>query len=409
MSRTFALWALPALLIGCSGGDDGDDGDDTSSEVVDCSTRPTAIPTARGEVEGAYSPQTQQFLFFGGDEGVPVDCFPNASMKSDTWVWEEDCQNWRLTDAEGPTPTARYAAGYDPLRDRFIIYGGRFREGSQGAYTLRKKTWAYNFAKEEWKALPVGPDARAIAAGVVAGDRFVVHGGTGSSDGASFTPLYDETWILDLENNTWEQLATQGGPGARIFHSLASDGGDIVWLFGGGDENAFTGPFYNDMWQLDLSTGEWTELHDGRGPAAPAGRIGHDILFDEANNRLIVWSGHDITDLGNSNQLYTFDLGSNSYRTVREGDVVDAGANGFCDFPADFVTPEEGSPERRYLSASALTPDGRMYTFGGKTDCGIINDLWTFDFAADEWTNLVRATDGETCLRAYDNCESLCF
>ena len=182
------LWSVPALLTaGCSSDDDATESSDSdpnptdSDEPVDCSTRPTDIPTARGEVEGAYSPERGQFVFFGGDEGVPVNCSTNTSMIADTWVFEEDCQNWRrIEDAGEPNPTARYAAGYDPIRDRFILHGGRFRAGTTGNYTLRPKTMAYSFETETWTALPTGPDARAIHAGTVAGDRFVIHGGTQS-------------------------------------------------------------------------------------------------------------------------------------------------------------------------------------------------------------------------------------
>ncbi len=406
------VFVLMALVAACSGKDDdttpvGDDDDDDA--VVDCSTRPTDIPTARGEVEGVYSPVSDRFVFFGGDAGVPVNCSSQTDFEADTWIYEEDCGNWRQITGEGPLPGARYAAGYDPVRDRFLIWGGRFREGTAGDYTLRKKGYAFSFEDETWSEIPEGPTARAIHAGTIAGDRFVIYGGTGSTNGANYPPVYDETWVLDLASDTWTQLDTNPGPGGRIFHAMASDGADKVWLYGGGDENAFFGPFYTDVWELDLATGTWSELHDGNGRGIPEGRIGADLHYDEANNQLIIFGGHDITDLGNNNQIHVFDLATNTFSTLREGDVIDAGSNGFCDFPADFVAIEEGSPERRYLSASTLTDDGRMYVFGGKTDCGIINDLWTYDLTGDAWTNHTRATDGESCVRAYDDCSSLCF
>jgi uncharacterized membrane protein len=48
--------------------------------------------------------------------------------------------------------------------------------------------------------------------------------------------------------------------------------------------------------------------------------------------------------------------------------------------------------------------------FGGKTDCGNVNDLWSFDPATDAWTNVERAFSGESCLRSgKQGCTSLCF
>jgi len=48
-----------------------------------------------------------------------------------------------------------------------------------------------------------------------------------------------------------------------------------------------------------------------------------------------------------------------------------------------------------------------MIIFGGKTDCGLINDVWTYSGSA--WVPRSRATEGEACLRAYQTCESMCF
>ena len=410
---------LLALLLAsaCSGGDDlpsSEPVDPTSTDTtpaLDCSTRPNDIPTARGEMEGVWSPASQRMVFFGGDQGVPVNCSSQTDFVGDTWLWEDDCQNWRQVDGDAPNAMARYAAALDPVGDRMVVFGGRFRNGTEGDYTLRDKTWAFSFATETWTELDAGtgPSARAIHAGVVADGRFIVYGGTGSRSGTNYNPVYDETWAFNLTSNAWEQLPTTGGPGPRIFHGMATDGASRVWLFGGGDEDAFFGPFYSDVWELDLTTNTWSMLASNVAPRAPEGRIGADIVYDAVEERLILWAGHDITDLGNNNQIFAFDLGSKEWSEIRGGDVLDAGSNGFCDFPADFVAIEEGSPERRYLNATALTDDGRLLTFGGKTDSGIINDLWAYDLSTDVWTNHVRATDGESCVRAYEDCSSLCF
>jgi hypothetical protein len=48
--------------------------------------------------------------------------------------------------------------------------------------------------------------------------------------------------------------------------------------------------------------------------------------------------------------------------------------------------------------------------FGGKTDCGAVNDMWRYD--AEAWTNLELATAGEACHRWRsnpDNCVNMCF
>ena len=51
----------------------------------------------------------------------------------------------------------------------------------------------------------------------------------------------------------------------------------------------------------------------------------------------------------------------------------------------------------------------RVLLFGGKTDCGIVDDLWSYSDGG--WQKLQRATEGEVCLRWRDDpdrCTSLC-
>ena len=387
------------LLVACGG-------KDPETEPVDCTTRPSDIPSARGEIAGGFDAATGTFVFFGGDEGVPVECNSQTAFVADTWLWESDCGNFREVDAAGPNARGRYAGAAGG--GKFFVHGGRFRDGTSGDYVLRPDLWAFDFASETWTELAGGgPSKRNNHAAVVAGGRLVVHGGTGSTNGLSYSPLYDDTWVYDIASDSWSELAAAGGP-PRVFHAMASDGQNRVWLFGGGDENAFSGPFFADVWELDLGSGTWTRLHDGSG-TAPAGRIWPNLAYDAAGNRLVVFAGHDDRALGNSNAVWTFDLAGKTWKEIETGDVVDAGANGFCDFPADFVAADLESPERRYGAAMSITDDGRLVVFGGKTDCGIINDLWTYDLAGQAWTRVLRATDGESCLRAYDDCTALCF
>ena len=86
-------------------------------------------------------------------------------------------------------------------------------------------------------------------------------------------------------------------------------------------------------------------------------------------------------------------------------------AFGFCDFPADFTVPDLDAPERRYAGAAVLSEDA-LIIFGGKTDCGQVNDVWTWDLDDQSWTERSDATAGEVCERTFadpEGCESLCF
>ncbi len=240
---------------------------------------------------------------------------------------------------------------------------------------------------------------------MIVGSKLYIYGGNASDDGLAFLPLGD-TWVLDLDTLSWTELDTSNDPPDRLFHAAATDGA-FLYVYAGGDENAFLGPFFDDLWALDLQTLEWTEL--AAGGDGPEGRIWPALAHDAALGRLVMFAGHDDQELGNHNELWTFDLGTKAWDRVRKGDVADSPANGQCDFPADFTKIDLESPERRNAFASALSPAGELFVFGGKTDCGLVNDVWSLDAAGTTWTNRIRATAGESCPRAYEDCSSLCF
>ena len=312
-----------------------------------------------------------------------------------------------------PVNQAKYgrlpAAALDEAGGRMIIHGGRFRNGDSGDYTLYGDTWAFDFEAETWTKLAGpsgGPSKRGNHGAVVAQDALFVFGGNDSPNGAVFSPLND-TWRLDLGTLQWSRFETTNKPPARLYPAVATDG-DRMYVYGGGDENALFGTgFFPDLWALDLATGEWTELNDGSGNA-PVDRFWAGLEHDPNGNRLVLFGGHDSGNLGNTNQVWAFDLTTEQWSSILEGDTYNSPANGQCDFPADFTTVDDASPERR--NAGVVTRgDDALIIFGGKTDCGNANDVWALDLATDTWTEWSRATMGEVCLRANQTCSSMCF
>ncbi len=394
------------LLIACSGTDGSDTAKDgTIPPAADCSERPIDLPSARGEVGGAWDEAGQRFVFFGGDEGVPQSCQSQTDFTGETWAFHADCDNFDKIEGNPPKSRGRFATTTDSLRGRMLVHGGRFRDGTSGTYTLFEDLWAFDFATDTWTELaaPGGPSPRSNHEMVVIGDTLWLYGGNASNDGLFFLPLGD-LWSLDLNTLTWTEVDPAGDPVPRLFHNVATDG-ELLFVYAGGGEDAFTGPFYRDLWAFDPGNGQWTEVSSGSD--GPEGRIWASLHWDPVGGGLVMFAGHDDQALGNHNELWAFDLGTGAWERVREGDTLDAGGNGFCDFPADFTHVDLESPERRNAFASAMTPAGELWVFGGKTDCGIINDAWSW--AGEAWTLRSRATFGESCVRANAACDALCF
>ncbi len=388
-------------LFGC----DGSDKD--TAEPVDCSTRDLVVPGPRGEVGGAWDAARGRLVLFGGDIGIPVECAAQTEFVGETWAWETDCGTFAdLTTDAGPSSRGRFASVGD--EGHLYVHGGRYRDGTSGRYTLHDDLWAFDFATDTWELLAEeGPGKRAnhTLVAPAGGGRLVLYGGNDSTDGAVFSPLGD-SWAFDLAAGTWEELDTTNNPTDRLFHAATSSpDGFTMLVYGGGDESAFTGPFFGDLWSLDLDSLDWSELHGERG--APDARIWANLGFHD--DKVVMFGGHDDTALGNTNQVWTYDPAADEWEEVQAGDALANDAVGFCDFPADFVDPDLDAPERRDANVAAISPEGDLWIFGGKTDCGSVNDVWSYNLANAAWTEQSPATSGEICLRAYAECDTMCF
>lgn len=369
-------------------------------------------PLPRGDAAGAVDPTTGALFVFGGDTGATVMCIPHPAHDGETWRFDPACNRWtRLSGDATPSPRARTAYAVDARRRQMLIFGGRFRAAASGAYTLYRDVWALDFATGAWREVETtgdAPTARANAAAVVdaAGAALWIFGGSTSTDGASFSPRND-TWRLDLETRAWSRVTAASAPSARLFHAMTAVGSDLV-VVGGGGANAFTGPFNRDAWRLDTAAGAWSRLPLSGDTAALAGRI-NLALVTRSDGELLVLGGHDDGALGNRNDVIA--LGVDGALTVRRpGDALGAAASGACMFPADFSVPDMDAPERR--SAFVAAPDParhRVIVYGGKTDCGLAGDVWSFDLEQLQWSPLRGTTDGLSCVRTgRDNCRDLC-
>lgn len=373
-------------------------------------------PSPRGEAVGGMI--GGRFLVLYGDDGVPQNCNPALSPTKDAFVFDP-CTSWAPLKGNLPPPRARAASAVDGQGGYLYVYGGRYREGSSGSYTVRKDLWRYNANDDTWLQLSAtGPDGRSnTALGFRASDGTLwLFGGNASNSGLSFAALGD-TWRYTPSSGVWEEMKTKGAkPSARLFHAGAVTGDDKYFVvMGGGGNNAWTGPFYNDTYRLDLETLVWTKL-ETTGPK-PMGRIKHGLIGVPGEKRLLLFGGHDDGAVGNRNDMWWLDVETGAWERIYKGDL---GANGdptvvnkpsieFCKFPPDFMLVDKKSPERReaFLWNFDIVT-GKIWMFGGKGDCGPLRDVWTLDPKTLTWAVVEDTTDGWSCERWISPCSSLC-
>lgn len=408
-------------------------------------------PTKRGDGAAAYDGTCDRLFLFFGDAAEPRMCNPAAAdFLGDGYTYDLATGQWAEIElAGGPTPMERVrpSGAWDSSRGRALVFGGRWRNGTSGPYTYLNDLWSFDPETRTWTELspldaPGAPSPRMNTIMVYdeVGDRVIVFAG-GFTSGIEFN-VDNETWAFDLSTNSWTEIA-QGGirPEPRLFHHAAFDTArNRLWIFGGGGRDSFTtaDAIMNDTWSLDLATETWSQVPEamtctrdvncGPGGACvdgvcntPSARFKGAMVYDEGRDQLVLFGGHDATQLGNDNDLWTFDIANNRWSRVTAGDelnLVPCASNdecpstrtcnvafgfceqfGFCDFAADFATFDPNSPERRE-SHLFVAAGNQAIMYGGRTDCGLVNDTWSLDLETMSWEELTPAFSGLTCYRS---------
>ena len=231
------------------------------------------------------------------------------------------------------------------------------------------------------------------------------------TSGLDYFPSGD-THALDLDSLEWRVLEGGNGPDPadRLFAASAFDPTRDGMVLMGGTTNFF-GPMLNDVWLLNLESEEWELMHMGTGKA-PEKRFWGSIHVDTGNDRYVLFGGHDDGVLGNRNDLWVFTPDAEVWGRATGGDVfnLESPQPGFCDFPVNFVLMEEDTPERRHMHLAVSDGAGGVFIVGGKTDCGIVDDVWRLGLTDLSWEQLQEPTVGVSCERyGIEGCDGFCF
>ena len=234
-----------------------------------------------------YDPVRDRILVFGGY---------NGSFLHDTWLVSlAPTVSVSPVSPGGFQPGIRdfFAAVYDPVRDRVVIYGGNENGTPLG------NVWALSLSPSlVWTQIVPAPGPspapRMLHDAIYDpyGDRLLVFGGF-DGNGAR-----NDLWALSLGGTpTWTQLAPAGPlPSPRFGYSLEIDPSrQRAILFGGAPYPAVTA--FNDAWALSLGAQPlaWHPLApDG---VAPSGRYGHLGVYDPTHDRLLVSGGYRASTL----------------------------------------------------------------------------------------------------------------
>ncbi len=410
MQRYLATAIACALTWGCGGHDaSGTDAGPTDAGGFANQTS----PPKRSDIHGAIDPGTGVFVVFGGDDGPIIDQIPMANYLDDTWMFEPG-EGWTEVQASGPSARGRHAVAYDSANNRMLIFGGRYRaSGGSGNYTLYNDLWAFDFSARTWEQLSDGtggPAARYFsnAAYDAASDSFYVYGGD-TNPSALTVSLATDVW--KFSGGAWSEVSVSGDAPSpsRLYMAYTHDTSRNALVAFGGQVGDFVSAANRDLYSLDLATGVWSLLSDGAN--GPDGRFSSLMTYDADGDRYLMMGGH--ADPGVANDLWAFDRNAGTWSQLYTGDTFTGAALGCLgnprEIPKDYVNEDTSGPERRSGGFLGYA-DGSVWLYGGESDCSDhLDDTWHFNLANQDWTEVLGATSGESCLRENNDCQCLCI
>nr|CAI5846140.1 unnamed protein product [Callosobruchus analis] len=272
--------------------------------------------------------------------------------------------------------------GYNPLARDFEQDGEDDEEVAEREHgfldgywiqTLFQELWKFNYASAEWTRYSNGdtmPMELASNALLLHKNILMVYGGTGTPFGfRSSNQLYtcrvnDNEGLLVEVNTTGQHPLPLYGQ-ALIFYN------DYLYTIGG-----TTGQTYTcDIHRLNLKSMNWEIVYlcNGQGEYEPKGRYRHEVGFD--GRHIYVLGGGTIIDAFGFKDIPAFDVEDLVWR--RKKTVED---------------PKKGypPPRRCHGAVQVDAEEGggapQVFVIGGHDGENIFDDLWRLDLRTFRWT-----------------------
>lgn len=210
-------------------------------------------PLPAGPLDARHHPVTFSvdgygYLLTGAVNGVPSDDFMRYDALTDSWEI--------LPDFPGVARSFSYATSRGSKA--YVGFGGAANDAPL------RDLWEYDTETEEWNQLADCPcSPRYHPAFIQLDDKIYV--GLGNN-----TANLDDWWEYDIPTDTWSEKDDLPGPSRHHPFYFGFDG---IAYVGFGHGNSVNGnvSVYNDFYQFDPATDEWTQLNDFPGEARVAG------------------------------------------------------------------------------------------------------------------------------------------
>ncbi|BGP39376.1 hypothetical protein JCM10449v2_003314 [Rhodotorula kratochvilovae] len=249
---------------------------------------PVGMIETRGEVPGprvghASVGVGNVLIVWGGD----TKSRPEERQDDGLYLLNLSTRDWTRVKTVGRAPEGRYGHAAAMVGSRFFVFGGQTDDGGFRNdlcwFDLQKlKMGQPSWSFVEYRPGQVVPPPRTGHTCVTHGDSLYIFGGT---DGQYH---YNDTWQYDLSSGEWTELACIGYiPVPREGHA-ATLVDDVMYVFGG---RGVDGKDLDDLAAFKISNHRWF-MFQNMGPA-PSGRSGHAMAT--YGSKVLVLGGESYT------------------------------------------------------------------------------------------------------------------
>jgi len=198
-------------------------------------------------------------------------------------------------------------------------------------------------------------------------DRIILFGGSYYSSQYTF---YGDTWSYDVAAKTWMKLAPTRSPTPRFNIAMTLDGdrGEIV-LFGGFSASGRIA----DTWIYSIASNKWTLATPS---TSPSRRSDAAIAYDSKNKKVVIFGGYGQNDniMGDT---WAFDTETRAWEQMSPATKPDMRYGGVMVYDT--------------YTSKCLLFGGHLTASDGR-DLGYENEVWAYDYTADNWEKITTTT-----------------
>lgn len=253
-------------------------------------------PKKTGVVGATGTPQTEKCAYFYDDDNnrhTLVGSVTSPTVATKVWYLNNTVTTWTWLEVAttGTGPTGGYddgSASHDS--NTAYLFGGKPGLGlfANDVFVLDTTSVPYNWLPSGIVSLGRKPPSRGRAALQIVGSDIYLYAGKNNIG------ILGDMWKLDTGSGTWDQPAPDGmlPQGRKYAAAVWVDTLGAGWVYGGLCDYGVS----DEMWRLEFSTGknawEWfLEPPSALSTSVPPQLQGASLDYDPVNDRLLLFGG----------------------------------------------------------------------------------------------------------------------